>query len=111
MSSNNFKNKKVNLIQKVDFGSELNNIPFQIAEPTHISTKNVIHNNMAKDKKIYIGINITYDVGYTTGTIENIEDWITDNKFTESEIEIYELKSDKPISFNFNKKVKLKIKD
>jgi hypothetical protein len=107
--NNNFKNKKGSLIQKVDFGSELNT-PFEVKEPAHVSTQNIIPNNMSKDKKLYICINNHYDVGFTTGTIEEIETWIVDNEYEEDEIEIYELKSDKPVNFTFDKKVTIKIK-
>jgi len=107
----NFTQKKTNLNTKVDFSKEKLEEPFIAMEPKHVPVDNQTTFekmfNRTIDQK-YI-CTCEYYGSYFVGSIKEIELWIHQEgiKPDEDTIEIYELKSDKPLSFNIKTTIEI----
>ena len=99
----NFKNKQTNLSTKVDFSAErridTTKDVFTSFQPKHVSTGN-INNNQEKSYIVIYRVKGVTDciVGKQSQIQSLIETLIDEYKLEANSIQIFELKSDKPIA-------------
>ena len=128
MKNNNFTNKKTSLDTKINLGTPEQKLhedifgsgfikteePFKAKEVpvanTLVITK--IKNNKVNEQKERIFVCIVEQT-HTTGTIDDISDWLDANEYTEDDniITIYELSKLNEVRFTVERKSKITIKD
>ena len=114
MNSKNFNTRKTNLSTSIDFsnerritGNQTTYEPFKSVEPAHVSTTTPQNSEISEEATYILIYKIGSNKDFFVGTITEIEQYLTGSNL--SNAQIFELKSNKPISFKLQTTTKLVI--